>query len=95
MFALTVPEASSIDTKGAHDQNKGLTMTYTTSQVSARPLGGGVAALVRTLGTALARRRMYQRTVRELNSLTPRELSDLGIHPAMIHQIAAEAAYGN
>ncbi|EGJ20554.1 hypothetical protein RSWS8N_00710 [Cereibacter sphaeroides WS8N] len=43
---------------------------------------------------ALAQRRIYRQTVRELNSLTTRELSDLGIHRSMITRIAMEAAYG-
>ena len=35
-----------------------------------------------------------RRTVAELNSLTDRELADLGIHRADIRQIAIQAAYG-
>ncbi len=44
--------------------------------------------------TAVAQRRVYTRTVAELNSLTDRELADLGISRLGITEIAREAAYG-
>jgi uncharacterized protein YjiS (DUF1127 family) len=44
--------------------------------------------------TALQQRRIYHRTVAELNALTDRELSDLGIARIAIRDIAHEAAYG-
>lgn len=37
---------------------------------------------------------VYRQTLRELNALTDREMADLGIHAAMIPQIAREAAWG-
>lgn len=37
---------------------------------------------------------VYRQTLRELNELTDRELSDLGLHRAEIDSIALEAAYG-
>ena len=40
---------------------------------------------------SFAKRRIYRRTIQELNSLSTRELSDLGIHRSMIRQIALEA----
>jgi uncharacterized protein YjiS (DUF1127 family) len=43
---------------------------------------------------AIQTRRVYARTVAELNSLTDRELSDLGISRLGIAEIAREAAYG-
>lgn len=43
---------------------------------------------------AIQTRRVYARTVAELNSLTDRELSDLGISRLGIPDIAREAAYG-
>jgi uncharacterized protein YjiS (DUF1127 family) len=43
---------------------------------------------------AIHTRRVYARTVAELNSLTDRELSDLGISRLGIAEIAREAAYG-
>jgi uncharacterized protein YjiS (DUF1127 family) len=43
---------------------------------------------------AIAQRRIYTHTVAELNSLTDRELTDLGISRFAIADIAREAAYG-
>ncbi|MGR3756331.1 MAG: DUF1127 domain-containing protein [Tranquillimonas sp.] len=40
----------------------------------------------------LARFRTYRQTVRELESLSDRELADLGLHRAVIHSLARQAA---
>jgi uncharacterized protein YjiS (DUF1127 family) len=50
--------------------------------------------IAKSVKFALNRRRLFNRTVRELNALSDRELADLGIHGSMIKQIATEAAYG-
>lgn len=52
------------------------------------------AHLVKSLRTALERRRVYKQTVRELRALSSRELADLGLHRSMITRVALEAAYG-
>ncbi|MCU0901525.1 MAG: DUF1127 domain-containing protein [Cypionkella sp.] len=52
------------------------------------------AAVVKTIRVALERRRIFKQTVRELQSLSNRELADLGIHRSMITRVANEAAYG-
>ncbi len=44
--------------------------------------------------TALRQRRLYSQTVAELNALTDRELTDLGISRLAISDVAREAAYG-
>lgn len=46
------------------------------------------------LGEALARRRIYRRTLNELRQLSDRELADLGISRMTIVDVAHEAAYG-
>lgn len=46
------------------------------------------------LRDALARRKVYRETLRELKSLSNRELADLGISRSMITRVAVEAAYG-
>ncbi|WP_394328596.1 DUF1127 domain-containing protein [Rhodobacter xanthinilyticus] len=46
------------------------------------------------LSEALARRKVYRQTLRELKALSARELADLGIHRSMITRVAQEAAYG-
>ena len=42
-----------------------------------------------------AKAKVYRETVRELQSLTARELSNLGIAHSTIRAIALEAAYGS
>lgn len=44
--------------------------------------------------SAINQRRVYARTVAELNGLTDRELADLGISRLGIPEIACEAVYG-
>ena len=65
-----------------------------TPGLSAPTLVTRVQAVIVAVTQAARRRAVYRRTVRELNTLNPRELTDLGIHPAMIHDVAREAAYG-
>lgn len=43
---------------------------------------------------AFARRAIYAQTLAELNALTDRDLSDLGISRFQIADLAREAAYG-
>lgn len=50
--------------------------------------------IVKSVRTAIERRRVYNQTVRELRALSSRELADLGLHPSMITRVALEAAYG-
>lgn len=57
-------------------------------------LGDRVVAVVASIRDAVRRRAVYRQTLRELNALTERDLSDLGLHKSMIHHVAREAAYG-
>jgi uncharacterized protein YjiS (DUF1127 family) len=50
--------------------------------------------IAKSVKLALHRRRLFNQTVRELNALSDRELTDLGIHGSMIKDIAKQAAYG-
>jgi len=43
---------------------------------------------------AAAKRKLYKETKNELDALSNRDLSDLGIHRSMIKSIATKAAYG-
>ncbi|MFT3689294.1 DUF1127 domain-containing protein [Paenirhodobacter sp.] len=54
----------------------------------------GLAHLFAGFREALARRRVFRETVRELRGLTGRELADLGLNRSMIKSVAFEAAYG-
>lgn len=70
-------------------------MAYVNSSRSASlGLGDRLGAMVKSVAEALERRRMYNRTLRELRALSNRELADLGIHRSMITRVALEAAYG-
>ncbi|MES2434255.1 MAG: DUF1127 domain-containing protein [Pseudomonadota bacterium] len=53
-----------------------------------------ISGVFAAISAMLARRRVYDRTIRELRQLTDRELSDLGIARSLITEIAREAAYG-
>lgn len=65
-----------------------------TTRMANAGLGDRLTGLVASVKQALAQRRIYRDTVRELNGLTTRELADLGIHRSMITRVAMEAAYG-
>lgn len=70
-------------------------MIYTNT---ARPGNGTLldrlAAIVGRMQQAIDRRRIYERTLRELRALSDRDLADLGLHRADLHEVAREAAYG-
>lgn len=57
-------------------------------------LRGRLLTAVQRMQENRARRVVYRQTLRELNSLTARDLDDLGINRTMIPGLAHEAAYG-
>jgi uncharacterized protein YjiS (DUF1127 family) len=65
-----------------------------TTRIARKGLADRLAVLKDTVLAAIQTRRVYVRTVAELNALTDRELSDLGISRLGIAEIAREAAYG-
>ncbi len=65
-----------------------------TTRAASTSVSDRFANLFAGFSAMVARRRIYDRTVRELASLTDRELSDLGIARSLIGSIAREAAYG-
>jgi uncharacterized protein YjiS (DUF1127 family) len=70
-------------------------MAYVNSTSIARKgFADRLAALKEIVLTAIRQRRVYERTVAELNSLSDRELTDLGISRLSIPELAREAAYG-
>jgi uncharacterized protein YjiS (DUF1127 family) len=70
-------------------------MAYVNTTTAARKGFADRLAFVKDVVlTAFNQRRVYARTVAELNSLTDRELADLGISRLGITEIAREAAYG-
>lgn len=62
---------------------------------STRTATGGfmdrLAAVMQSVNEAVARRRLYNQTVRELDALSDRELADMGLHRSMITEIALES----
>ena len=68
-------------------------MTYhnLTAPLSA---GRGATALLRDWRAAQAKRRLYRRTLRELNDLSDRELNDLGLSRSSVRAAAHGAVYG-
>lgn len=52
-----------------------------------------ISAVVAHVTEALARRAVFNQTVRELSSLSNRDLADLGLSRSMIKSVAYEAAY--
>ena len=70
-------------------------MAYvTTTPVARKGFADRLAFVKDVVLAAINQRRVYARTVAELNSLTDRELADLGISRLGITEIAREAAYG-
>ena len=65
-----------------------------TNSIARKGFANRLAYLKDVVLTAISQRRIYTRTVAELNSLTDRELADLGISRLGIAEIAREAAYG-
>jgi uncharacterized protein YjiS (DUF1127 family) len=73
-----------------------LTMAYVnTTRVAKAGWADRLTNLISDAKAAYAKRRIYVQTVEELNKLTDRELSDLGISRLSINDLAHEAAYGN
>lgn len=66
-----------------------------TTRVARKGLLDRLSVLKTGVLAAIAQRRVYGRTVAELNALTDRELSDLGIARMSIREIAHQAAYGH
>jgi uncharacterized protein YjiS (DUF1127 family) len=65
-----------------------------TNQAARNGLMGRLAFLKDGIAAAVQQRRVYSRTLVELNALSDRELTDLGISRLAIPEIAHEAAYG-
>lgn len=55
-------------------------------------LGDRFNAMMASFAETRAKRKVYKDTVRELNSLTNRELADIGINRSLIRAVALDAA---
>jgi uncharacterized protein YjiS (DUF1127 family) len=67
--------------------------TFVNTSASSNGLVDRLLASFPSLAKALQRRRLYAQTVFELNQLSDRELTDLGISRLSIYDLAREAAY--
>lgn len=65
-----------------------------TSRAANVTLADRFSGLMAQVKAMIARRAVYNQTVRELNVLTNRELADLGLSRFDIETVAREAAYG-
>lgn len=69
-------------------------MAYVNSTRSAQvSFSDRFAAIVKVAKDLIERRRVYNQTLFELNNLSDRDLSDLGLSRASISEVAREAAY--
>lgn len=70
-------------------------MAYTAAHNTAQAgLFGRIEAFIEARREAAAKRRIFRRTMNELQSLSARDLADLGIARSQIQSVAHEAAYG-
>lgn len=75
-------------------RSEAIMATVNSTRVSSFGLADRLAAFFAATKAAAAQRAVYARTVSELNALTDRELTDLGIARIMIQDVARAAAYG-
>ena len=73
------------------DEMAYVNFTARAANVSLADRFSGILAQVKVM---IARRAVFNQTVRELNVLTDRELADLGLSRFDIPTVAREAAYG-
>jgi uncharacterized protein YjiS (DUF1127 family) len=69
-------------------------MAYVNTRSSSVGFGDRIALMVKAAKVAMDRRALYSRTIRELQVLSDRDLSDLGVSRFDIPALAHEAAYG-
>ncbi|EIE50313.1 hypothetical protein AL036_13840 [Salipiger aestuarii] len=66
------------------------TENRTTAQAG---FAGGFGSFFAGIREQMERRKLFRETLRELNSLSNRELADLGLSRSMTRRIAYQAAY--
>jgi uncharacterized protein YjiS (DUF1127 family) len=70
-------------------------MAYVNSNTTTVGLVDRLVSALTSVKEAIARRRLYLRTLSELNALSDRDLTDLGLSRASVADVAREAAYTN
>jgi uncharacterized protein YjiS (DUF1127 family) len=69
-------------------------MAYVSANIASVSLFARITNAFENFRQASADHRLYMRTVRELNQLSNRELSDLGLSRGGLHGVAYESVYG-
>ncbi|NRA98639.1 MAG: DUF1127 domain-containing protein [Rhodobacteraceae bacterium] len=69
-------------------------MAYANTSAERASAPGRFARRIYDLAERWARYTVYRDTLRELQSLSDRDLADLGLHRSLIRRTAYEAAYG-
>lgn len=64
------------------------------SRTHAAPFGQRLTEFRTAAAQSYSNWRVYRTTLNELQTLSLREMNDLGINPTMVKRIALEAAYG-
>ncbi len=62
---------------------------------AANGIADGVVAAVANIAESFRNKNEVRKTVRELQSLSNRELADLGLHRSEIRRVAMQAVYKN
>ena len=65
------------------------------AQVISLPTAPATSGFLSRFSAVLANYRLFRKTIDELESLSDRELSDLGISRVSIRDIARESVYGD
>ncbi|MCT4610239.1 MAG: DUF1127 domain-containing protein [Pelagimonas sp.] len=65
------------------------------SDITTAPVTGRIGGMITEMRARLERRRQFKRTLREMSSLSSRELADLGLNRSEIKRVAYQAAYEN
>ena len=67
-------------------------MAYVNSRSASLSISDRVTSVFKLVKDAMARRRLFNQTLAELNALSDRDLTDLGISRDSIVELAREAA---
>ncbi len=71
-------------------------MAYVSTQkISNVTVGERIGAFASGFGKRIGEYRLYRRTLNELQSMSARDLADLGLHPDQLTQVARDAVYGD
>ncbi len=71
-------------------------MAYVSTQkITNVTLAERIAAFASGFGKKVGEYRLYRRTLNELQAMSARDLTDLGLHREELRQVALDAVYGD